>query len=192
MTWFNRDHTGRVLYPFEREFVTALGRLLAELAVSQIDEDETALTAEGRDCLIVLIPHRALGGVSIVVWLFDDRAEVTWAQVAGLDCCHDSLDLGISKARFRLDAARPEFGPVLDCIRTQINEPLLLRCFGNERASVFVRDTAGTLHQVGEIGKGAWSDLLSRRLPTHETLIRLTDPDPPPVASPSGVDQWFG
>jgi hypothetical protein len=191
MTWFNRDHTGRVLCPFEREFVTALSRHLAELAAPQVDEEETALTAEARTCLIVLIPHRALGGISIVVWLFQDRAEVTWAQVAGLGCCHDSLDLGISVAHFRLDSARPEFGPLLDCIRQQINEPLLIRCFGHERATVFVRDSGGTLREVGELGNRAWSDLLTRSLPTHETLIRLSDPGPPPVTSPSGVDQWF-
>jgi hypothetical protein len=95
----------------------------------QIDEDETALTAEGSSCLIVLIPHRALGGVSIVVWLFDDRAAVTWAQVAGLDRYHDALDLGISVAQFRLDSANPDVGPVLECIRKQIDEPLVLRCF---------------------------------------------------------------
>jgi hypothetical protein len=28
-------------------------------------------------------------------------------------------------------------------------------------------------------------------VPTQETVIRLTDPDPPPVTSPSGVDEWF-
>ena len=94
MTWFQRDHTGR-LRPSERKFITALSGLLAECAAPQINEDETALSAEGGHCLIALIPHRALGGVSIVVWLFDNRAEVTWAQVAALDCCHVRLISGI-------------------------------------------------------------------------------------------------
>ena len=143
MTWFQRDHTGRVLSRFERDFVAALSGHLAEWAAPQVDQNETALTAERNACLIVLIPHRALGGVSIVVWLFENRAEVTWAQVAGLDCCHDALDLGISVAQFSLDPANPDFGPVLECIRKQINEPLTLRCFGNDRATVLVRDHAG-------------------------------------------------
>src|SRR5688500_13999839 len=70
MAWFQRDHTGRDLRPQERQFVAALGRELAEGAPPQIDESETALTAEGSTCLIALIPHRALAGISVVVWLF--------------------------------------------------------------------------------------------------------------------------
>ena len=192
MTWFQRDHTGRELSRLERDFVAALVRPLAELAAPQVDEAETALTAEGTTCLIVLIPHRALGGISIVVWLFKDRAEVTWAQVAGLDYCHCALDLGISVAQFRLNPANPDFGPVLDCIRKQINEPLTLRCFGSYLATILVRDYAGTLREVGEVvNRVGWSEVMRRSQPTHETVIRLTDPEPPPVTSPSGVDQWF-
>jgi hypothetical protein len=149
MGWFQRDHTGRVLRRFEADFVAALGRRLAELAAPQIDEDETALTAEGNSCVIALIPHRALDGVSVVVWLFEDRAEVTWAQVAGLDRSHDALDLGISVATFRLDPDHPDYGPLLECIATQINQPLVLRCFGTDCATVHVRDNADTLRKVG-------------------------------------------
>jgi hypothetical protein len=192
MTWFQRDHTGRVLRPNERKFIAALSGQLAELAAPQIEEEETALTAEASHCLIVLIPHRALGGVSIVVWLFDDRAEVTWAQVAALDSCHDSLDLGPSVAQFRLNRANPDFSPVLDCIRKQIDAPLILRCFGSDRATVLVRDHANKLREVGDIGSSVgWSELLRRSAPTQEAVIRLSDPDPPPVTSPSGVDKWF-
>ena len=194
MTWFRRDHTGRDLHPFERDFVAALGRQLAELSIPQIDEDETALTAEGAGCLIALIPHRVLAGVSIVVWLFEDGADVTWAQVSGLDCCHDSLDLGISMARYRLDPAKPDFGPVLECIRKQIQEPLTLRCFDNERATILVHDRAGKLRKVGEMGspvRWSWSGVWRRATRTSETEIRLSDPEPPPVTSPSDVDRWF-
>ena len=193
MSWFTLDYTGRFLRPFERDFVAELGRCLAELPAPQIDEDETALTAEGSDCLIVLIPHRALGGVSIVVWLFDDRARVTWAQLWGLGSSHDALDLGISVAQFRLDPTNPDFDPVLECIRKQVNEPLILRCFGTDRATVFVRDDADELRKVGVVGRRFGSSYVLRRaVPTHERVIRLTDPDPPSVTGPSGVDKWFG
>jgi hypothetical protein len=82
MAWFQRDHTHRTLQPVEREFVTALS---------------------ASTCLIALIPRRALGGISIVVWLFEDRAEVTWADVGGLDRSHDSIDLGIRVGLFKLN-----------------------------------------------------------------------------------------
>jgi hypothetical protein len=203
MAWFQRDHTGRDLLGNEREFVSALALQLAELRPPQVDESETALTAEGTACLIVLIPHRALGGISIVVWLFAKHAEVTWAQVGGLDCCHDSLDLGISVAGFRLDPKKPDFAPVLQSIREQFDQPLTLRCFGSEHATVLVRDHRGKLQKVGEIGRGevgrgevgqqaGWFGLSRRVPPTQETTIRLSDSQPPPVTSPSGVDEWFG
>jgi len=192
MTWFQRDHTGRDLRPAERKFISALSGLLADVAAPQIDEDETALTAEGSDCLIVLIPHRALGGVSIVVWLTADGAVVTWAQVAALDCCHDSLDLGTSVAQVRLKRADPDFSPVLECIRKQIDAPLILKRFGSDRATVLVRDHANKPREVGDIGPSVDSSELWRRsIPSQEVVIRLTDPDPPPVTSPSGVDEWF-
>ena len=192
MAWFQRDHTRRDLRRCERDFVAALAARLSELAAPQIDENETALIAEGNSCLIVLIPHRALGGVSIAVWVSSGRAEVTWAQVAALDCCHDSLDLAVSVGQFGFKPWRREFGPVLDCVAEQINQPLTLRCFGNDRATVLVRDRAGKLCEVGDIGNTRWwSDLLRHAVPTHETVIRFADSEPPPVTEPSGVDRWW-
>jgi hypothetical protein len=140
MPWFERNPIGRPLFPHERQFVAELKQLLSEIAAPQVDESETALTGEGTHCLIVLIPHRALGGISIVVWLFKDRAEVTWAQVADLDCCHDSLDLGISVSHFRLHGNQPDFGAVLECIRRQFSEPLTFRVFDDNSATVLIRD----------------------------------------------------
>jgi hypothetical protein len=192
MTWFGRNHTGRELFSWESQFIAALARLLMEIAASQVDESETALTAEGATCLIVLIPHRALGGISIVVWLFEDRGEVTWAQVADLDCCHDSLDLGISVGRFRFDRNRCDFSAILECIREQISEPLTLRVFDDHTATVLVRDRGGVLCKVGEVGTSSRRRGLSgRRTLTRETQIRFTDPSLPPIVQPSGVEDWF-
>jgi hypothetical protein len=127
------------------------------------------------------------------VWLFADRAEVTWAQVAGLDCCHDSLDLGISVAHFRLNSKKPDFEPILASIRGQITEPLTLRRFGDERTTVLVRDGSGKLREVGALGQRAgWREVWQRAVPTQETVIRLSDANPPPVSAPSGVEEWFG
>ena len=194
MAWFTRDQTGRVLVGYERQFLAALVDLLDELGAPQIDESETALTAEGANCLIVLIPHRALGGVSIVVWLDDKEAQVTWAQVAGLGCTHDSLDLGTWVGRFRFRSFRSQvldFSSVLDCIRSQITGPVTLRCFGNERASILIRDDRRKLCEVGEVSNRGQSDEIGPGTSVRETMIHLTDSEPPPVTAPSGVDEWF-
>ena len=187
MTWFQRDHTGRALAEYERDFVAAVSELLADMAAPQIDPAETALTAEGNSCLIVLIPHRALGGLSIVVWLDAGAAQVIWAQVVGLDCCHDSLDMGVGVARFTLKPKKRDFRPVLDCIRGLIDEPVTLRCFAADRATILVRDHKGKLKEVGQIGQPAARSWRRRAPdPTNEVAVRLSDALPPPITEPSG------
>jgi hypothetical protein len=192
MAWFERDHTGRALSTAERAFLAALVKLLSPVKLPQVDENETAITAEGTDCLIVLIPHRNLGGVSLVVWLFPERAEVTWAQVAGLGCCHDSLDLGVPVASFGLSPERPDFGPVIDSIREQCNAPLTVKVYTPNRATVSVCDRKGVLCKVGELGPPlGWLERIRPGSPARESVIRLADSAPPPVSEPSRVDEWF-
>jgi len=192
MPWFERDHTERALSAVERTFLASLVELLSSLRLPQVVENETAITAEGMNCLIVLIPHRELGGVSRVVWLGSDRADVTWAQVAGLGCCHDSLDRGVSVASFRVSPERPDFGPVLDSIREQCRAPLTMKTYISNRATVLVGDRKGVLRKVGEIGPPLkWFECIRRGNPTLECVISLADPEPPPVTEPSRVDEWF-
>ncbi len=192
MAWSGRDHTGRQLSDVERGFLAALSALLSEVAPNQIEEGETALAAERTICLIALMPHRALGGVAIVVWLFADRAEVTWAQVAGLAHTHDALDLGVSVARFSLDPARPVFGPLLECIRDQLEAPLTMRLYGPDHATVLVRDGTGVLRKVGQLGPrfGRLRRFRSRQA-SRDVIVRLIDQASPPLTEPSGVDGWF-
>lgn len=193
MAWFQRDHTGRELLVAERRFLADLEALLEELRPAQLDEHETALTAEARHCLILLLPHRALGGVSIVVWLFSERAAVTWAQVANLGCCHDSLDLGVHVDGFRFAKADSDFGPVLRCIRAQFGAPITLRQHDSQRAEVMVRDNKGDLRKVGELGPALGHlQRLARRDAAQESIVRFTDQTPPPVSESSHVDDWFG
>lgn len=192
MAWFERDHTGRVLSAAERAFLDVLVKLLSALQLPQVDENETAITAEGANCLIVLIPHRKLGGVSLVVWLSPDSAEVTWAQVAELDCCNDSLDLGVSVAHFSLSLERSDFGPVIDSIREQCRAPLTVKVYSPNQATVLVCDRKGVLRKVGKLGPPVgWFKRIRRGNPIRESVICLADPAPPPVTEPSHVDEWF-
>ena len=192
MAWFERDHSGRALSTTELAFLAALVKLLSPLKLPQVDEKETAITAEGANCLIVMIPHRNLGGVSLVVWLFPDGAKVTWAQVGGLGCDHDSLDLGVSVAFFRLSPERPDFGLILESIREQCRAPLTVKVYTPNRATVLVCDRKGVLRKVGELGSPlGWSERLRPGNPIRESVVRLSDPVPPPVSEPSRVDEWF-
>lgn len=191
MAWCERDHTGRALSGPERTFVEALVALLSDVRPAQLDERETALTAKGKDCLIALMPHRGLGGVAIVVWLCSHHADVTWAQVAGLGCCHDALDLGIGVKRFPLTPEHPDFGPLVAGIREQLMAPLTLRLYKSQVATVLVRDQKGYLRRVGRLGTPL--NILERIWgpPAQETMVRMVDEASPPITEPSHVDEWF-
>jgi hypothetical protein len=192
MAWFARDYTGRRLTESERAFLAALVDLLSEVRPAQIDESEIALTAERDACLIVLMPHRALGGISIVVWLWASEAAVSVAQVGGLDISHDSLDLGVWIARTEFDPSRPNFAPLLACIRDQLFAPLTVRSNEANQATVWVRDERQALRRVGDLGTSVgWLQRIVHRRPFSEIQIRFVDSDPPPVVEPSNVEKWF-
>jgi hypothetical protein len=192
MTWFGRDHTGRPLTDRERLFIALLSDLLSELQPAQIDASETALTAEGDACLITLIPHRALGGIGIVVWLTPTEGNVTLAQIGGLSLNHDSLDLGVWVSQTALNPASPDFERLLGCIREQLSAPLTVRWYGENQATVWAHDSRGVLQRVGRLGTPlGWFGPYVRRRPISETPIRFVDSGPPPIAEPSGVDEWF-
>ena len=73
-----------------------------------------------------------------------------------------------------------------------MTEPLTLRVFDDPTATVLVRDHRGTLREVGEVGTSSRGrGPFGRRTLTEETQIRFTDPLPPPVVQPSGVEDWF-
>jgi len=168
-----------------------LSELLSEVRPAQIDETETALTAE-RDVLIVLLPHRTLGGISIVVWLTDKHGGVVLAQVGGLGLNHDSLDLGVGVAVMELDRSRPNFAPLLARVRQQLFNPLTVRLYGENQATVWVRDGRDVLRRVGAIGEPpGWFERTFRRPPPDEVEIRFVDSELPPVTEASGVNEWF-
>jgi hypothetical protein len=65
---------------------------------------ETFITGEGVDVCVLVIPHRWLGGVSLVVRSDPPGIDLPWAGVTDLSD-HDQLDLGYVVGRWR---AAPE------------------------------------------------------------------------------------
>jgi hypothetical protein len=65
-----------------------------------VNPAETFITGEGVDVCILIIPHRWLGGVSLVVRSFPPGIDLLWAAVVDLSY-HDQLDLGYVVARWR-------------------------------------------------------------------------------------------
>jgi len=194
--WFARDHTGRELTPRERQFVEALSQVLEDERVTQVTPDETALTAEGQDCLICLIPHRWLGGLSLVVWLNkDDSGSICWAEVGGLACCHDSLDLGRYVAEYQANALTDSFTPLIDGVRKELNRPLVMDVAEDGAgATVLLRGERGRLQRLTSLGnRGSALSRLWQKSPSAsvESEICLTDSVDPPFREPSNALDWF-
>jgi hypothetical protein len=67
-----------------------------------IDLSSVTVTCEGPEVGIILLPHRDLGGYSLVLWFDARQLSLLWAGVTDLER-HDDLDLG--RLAIRLDGA---------------------------------------------------------------------------------------
>jgi hypothetical protein len=194
MGWFERgdvDLAERRRSGRDARFIDGLIDTLDDVRPAQVLAEETALTGEGPGCLIAIIPHRCLGGISLVVWLLDDAALVSWAQVGALWCCHDSLDLGVPIERVRL-TPDDDFQRLFVRIREQLSVPLILRIYDDNRADVLARDATGRLKRIGELGQPpTWRQRWRRRQLAPDVTIRMTDVAPPPLTESPRVAGWF-
>ena len=83
-----------------------------------VDPRETFITGEGVEVCVLVIPHRWLGGVSLVVRSFPAATDLLWAGITDLRD-HDQIDLGHVVARwpagqgYHLDALKAKLGEEL-------------------------------------------------------------------------------
>lgn len=114
----------------EHDFVmldTVADAVFAELDSRQsrnVDRAAVTVTGEGPEVEIVIVPHRDLGGVSLVVWNDSRATELRWAQIGSLEY-HDDIDLGIAVARVEHQG---EWKPGLrEELRRELRRPISLR-----------------------------------------------------------------
>ena len=200
--WFSSDFTGRELRGDERQFLNLLESMLMEVAPAQVDPTETRLTAEGIDCLIVLIPHRSLAGLSIVVWFEPRQISISWALVGSLACCHDDLDLGAWVARFQAGGSSERwYQTAVDAVRAELSRSIEVSVSrrlpaSGDRLVEFRLQIDGRRKTLGAVGRREPRRFfLLRRTPKTTAdiyTVRFTDNEPPPVSYGSNVENWFG
>ena len=195
--WFTRDYTRRPLTDNEAAFLTTLSSKLTTIAPAQVRPEDTAVTAEGNSCLICLVPHQCLGGLSIVATLAGARADVSWAQVTDLSY-HDELDMAFCVAT--LVTASP--GKLLaqraaDSVVEQLQRPILLRAHfaGDDqlrRVECLLRAGEEPLHRVAKFGRASsWVRRLWRSDAIREVEVSFTNPSPPPWSEACDPSKWF-
>jgi hypothetical protein len=197
LPWFSADFTLRELSVDERDLVRALAAMLDRVRPSQVAPANTNLTAEGPDCLIAIIPHSLLAGLSIVVWEDLKALSVSWAQIGDLSW-HDDLDLGHWVERFRKrDSVETWHREAVRCVEEQLHRPIDLE----------VSRSAGTAEPYAEfflsakekrirIGAAGRRMLLPYRILAPDShserhAVRFTDGDSPPIAHPVDIASWY-
>jgi hypothetical protein len=89
-----------------------------------VDHQGTTVTGEGPEVEIVIVPHRALSGVSLVAWTDGRKARLLWAQVGDLST-HDDLDLGVVVASIPREGDWQ--GRLRNAIEAELRRPIRLR-----------------------------------------------------------------
>jgi len=201
--WFSSDFTGRELRDDERQFLNVLESMLKEVAPAQVDPADSRLTAEGANCLIVLVPHRSLAGLSIVVWFEPRRISISWALVGTLARRHDDLDLGVWVARFQAGGESTErwYQTAVEGVRAELSRSIEVTVsrrlpVSGERQVEFRLQIDGRRKTLGSVGRREPRRFFFIRRAPKTTAdiytVRFTDNKPPPVFFGSNVENWFG
>jgi hypothetical protein len=87
-----------------------------------VGPESVTITGEGNEVGIVLLPHRDLGGYSLVLWMDDRRAAVGWAGIADL-ARHDDIDL--ARWVLRVDASESDAdNPMKVAVAAELDRPI--------------------------------------------------------------------
>ena len=199
LPWFGADFTRRKLSAPERDFIKVLSAMLDRVRPPQVAPGNTNLTAEGNDCLIAIIPHSLLAGVSIVVWQDLEALSVCWAQIGDLSW-HDDLDLGHRVGRFvKKSPVEVWYGEAVLCVEEQLHRPIELevsRTGGSMEPYVefFLADAEGERLRLGAGGKRVPLFLRIMTADSHAEHheVRFTDREPPVLPHPVDIAAWYG
>jgi hypothetical protein len=195
--WWTRNHVGRDLSDVEWRFLGDAALMLDDLRPRQVDPALCAVTSGGRSTLILLIPHRSLGGLTLAVTVTDRFATVSWASVHDLSS-HDDLDLTREVYLFNRGAGKEAmWGEAVAGLRDQLSRRFVLRVRSTASgiplsASCHLVGADGRLRRIGRLpARMPWLKRFWRWSRTSDRQLSFVDVSPPPYAVPSGAAAWF-
>lgn len=171
--------------------------MLDDLKPRQVDPALCAVTSGGRSTLIVLIPHRSLGGLTLAVTVTERFATVSWASIHDL-ASHDDLDLTREVYLFnRDDDEESMWLAAVAGLREQLSRRFILRV----RSTASGIPLSASCHFAGADGRLRRIGRLPARMPlvkrfwrwgrTSDRELSFVDVSPPPYTVPSGAAAWF-
>ena len=168
-----------------------VGELLEAGQPANIDRGSVTLTGEGPEEGILLVPHRDLGGYSLVLWFSNDGLDVLWASVIDLEY-HDELDMGEVVASFKGDGWLVD-DAVKSAIQSELMRPIRVRV---KRTRLLRRWRLW----CGIEQSGKWEEALACHVPSPPPgatgavvelgLTSLMGPARPDIRCPVPVKEW--
>jgi hypothetical protein len=195
--WWTRNYLRRDLRPFEARVLRDLALMLDDLSPAQVDPALCAVAADATSSLIVVMPHRSLGGLTLVLTVTDRFVSLSWTALSDL-ARHDDLDLSREVYLYTGDGTEESVRheAVLG-LRDQLRRPIVLRVRTSSRqvplsAACYLRGPDGRLRRLARLPpRVPWPQRLLRRRRTSEHEIHFTDRQPPPYTVPSRAGAWF-
>ena len=121
--WFSKNFD-RPIYEYEQELFAEVIKILDKESPEQVNPDDTIITGEGPEVLILIIPHKCLDGLSLVIWYEESHVSLRWCHLGNLKY-HDDIDLGIVTHYFG------KYKNWLDkfsvCLRGELNRTIIVR-----------------------------------------------------------------
>ncbi len=103
--------------------IETVGRVLEELRPENVDNSAVTVTGEGHEVEMVIVPHRDLGGVSLVLWTDKNGTQLLWAGIGDLST-HDDIDVGAVVTRIPHEGAW--VATLRDAIAAELGRPIRL------------------------------------------------------------------
>jgi hypothetical protein len=127
-----------------------VGSALAQGRSENVDRTGITVTGEGPEVEIVIVPHRDLGGVSLVAWTDERGVRLVWADVGDLST-HDGLDLGLVVERIPYEGDWQKH--FRNAFAAELERPIRLRVRGGlfgARVECWIEE-AGKRRRIGTI-----------------------------------------
>jgi hypothetical protein len=171
--------------------------MLEDLQPRQVDPALCAVTAGGQSTLIVLLPHRSLGGLTLAITVTDRFATVSWTSIHDL-ASHDDLDLTREVYLFNREG---QGDGMWRAAVTGLREQLMRRFILRVRATSDGIPLSASCHLAGADARLRRIARLPPRMPfvrrfwrwsrVSDREVSFVDVAPPPYAVPSGAAAWF-
>jgi hypothetical protein len=169
--------------------VEIVRRVLNELGPENVDSSAVTATGEGSEVEIVIVPHRDLGGVSLVLWTDNNGTQLVWAGIGDLSN-HDDIDLGEVVKRIPHEG---DWGLTLrDAINAEFRRPIRL----NYRRGFLARPRIDCYVTVGDKEKRLAvlrPNIAQRRTnlePIDAAITSLASGRPAWFSIPPSLDEW--